>query len=556
MAAEALARSARHSHPPFRAPDTTLRSLVSAAALAAIVPFVVMRATSDYGIPIGVFYDDATYVDLANSLAAGRGYRHGTLPGTPSAIHFPPLYPLWLALWSSLGALGGVRDPGVWLKLGNTLLIALASGLWMLWGTLRLRLSPWYAAIIASTSVLALPVRPYTSVLLSEPLAWVTLALVFLAARDQRLWSPIPKASEANPHLLSGVIAGRWLGSPSLTSMALGGLLPLVRTALIPYAFVLALAMALNRDATRGRRVAGVVLALAPSILWMLWVAVHANEIPAAWNGNYGSYLTLWLSGWTSVEQLAILLAMQTILLMRVAASYWGFAAPFGLVCLLIGLVRLARSQGWAAVGTAGYVAIVMLWPLRPDRLIIGILPLLGLTAAAGGLRLASRSVPYSRLRWLLIAALTLPPVVCARGALAGYQSRDWQVVQRHVVALYAPLVAWADSVRPREPVVTPSDGLFALSTGVSAAPGIQWVPGRAFQGPAPAAPALAASLCAVGDGWIALPDTGDGITHALLTLRTDPGGDIELGPELPVGGLARVIRFSCSRSRRAPVAR
>src|SRR5260221_3554784 len=47
---------------------------------------------------VGVFHDDAMYVILARSIATGQGYRYLNLPGTPVASHFPPGYPLLLAL--------------------------------------------------------------------------------------------------------------------------------------------------------------------------------------------------------------------------------------------------------------------------------------------------------------------------------------------------------------------------------------------------------------------------------------------------------------------------
>src|SRR6185436_3223086 len=62
-------------------------ALTLAAALVAIDP-----------LPVGVFYDDAQYLILAKALASGDGYRFINLPGAPAATHFPPGYPLLLAL--------------------------------------------------------------------------------------------------------------------------------------------------------------------------------------------------------------------------------------------------------------------------------------------------------------------------------------------------------------------------------------------------------------------------------------------------------------------------
>src|SRR5688572_15691232 len=48
--------------------------------------------------PVGVFQDDGIYAILGKSLAMGEGYRYINLPGAPYAAHYPPGYPLFLAL--------------------------------------------------------------------------------------------------------------------------------------------------------------------------------------------------------------------------------------------------------------------------------------------------------------------------------------------------------------------------------------------------------------------------------------------------------------------------
>ena len=42
--------------------------------------------------------DDGAYWVIAKSLAQGDGYRLASLPGAPYAIHYPPLYPMYLSL--------------------------------------------------------------------------------------------------------------------------------------------------------------------------------------------------------------------------------------------------------------------------------------------------------------------------------------------------------------------------------------------------------------------------------------------------------------------------
>ena len=69
---------------------------------AAAVVLAVLALTRGAAMPVGVFYDDGIYVDLARALAAGSGYHHLALPGAPAGVHYPPLYPAWLVLWSVL----------------------------------------------------------------------------------------------------------------------------------------------------------------------------------------------------------------------------------------------------------------------------------------------------------------------------------------------------------------------------------------------------------------------------------------------------------------------
>ena len=51
---------------------------------------------------VGVFHDDGVYALLARSIASGEGFHHSHLAGAPAATHYPPLYPLLLAI--GLGA--------------------------------------------------------------------------------------------------------------------------------------------------------------------------------------------------------------------------------------------------------------------------------------------------------------------------------------------------------------------------------------------------------------------------------------------------------------------
>src|SRR5438445_6487267 len=86
---------------PSVAPRRMANSYRMPVVLAAIALVAGLIAVDT--MPIGGFYDDAFYVILGKSLATGHGYRNLNLPGAPFATHYPPGYPLLLALLWRIG---------------------------------------------------------------------------------------------------------------------------------------------------------------------------------------------------------------------------------------------------------------------------------------------------------------------------------------------------------------------------------------------------------------------------------------------------------------------
>src|SRR3989441_12933316 len=79
-------------------PSPAARAGLAAAGLAVLAGALTLNRNL-----VGVFYDDGVYAGLGWALGHGLGYVHPNLPGTPAAVHFPPLYPLLLApLFSAL----------------------------------------------------------------------------------------------------------------------------------------------------------------------------------------------------------------------------------------------------------------------------------------------------------------------------------------------------------------------------------------------------------------------------------------------------------------------
>src|SRR5690606_32694246 len=75
------------ARPGDRLVPLLLAALTASVAIWAIAPW-----------PVGVFQDDGIYTILGKALASGEGYRYPNLPGAPPATHYPPGYPLFLAL--------------------------------------------------------------------------------------------------------------------------------------------------------------------------------------------------------------------------------------------------------------------------------------------------------------------------------------------------------------------------------------------------------------------------------------------------------------------------
>jgi len=117
---------------------------------------------------VGIFYDDGLYAGLGWALAHGRGYVYPNLPGTPVAVHYPPLYPLLLAPLFGLLSVPAAALAG---KVLGVACAALANGL-IAWHAARLQLLgagtlSWLAAVVVATAALAIPSLTVLTVLLS-----------------------------------------------------------------------------------------------------------------------------------------------------------------------------------------------------------------------------------------------------------------------------------------------------------------------------------------------------------------------------------------------------
>jgi hypothetical protein len=123
-------------------------------------------------------------VVLAKSLATGHGYRNLNLPGTPFATHYPPGYPLFLALLWRIGP----AFPGnvVLFKLANVVFLAVAAAFAYRLGHERMRLGVGAALVAVIAGTASTPALYLSSMVLSETM-FLALAIPFLLWAEARL---------------------------------------------------------------------------------------------------------------------------------------------------------------------------------------------------------------------------------------------------------------------------------------------------------------------------------------------------------------------------------
>ena len=353
-----------------------------AASVALVAALLTMTAD-----PIGGFNDDGIYLLVAKALAAGQGYVYPQLPGTPPAIHYPPVWPMLLALVWKVGP-AFPANVG-WLKLINPVVIAVAAALAVTLGRRLLGL-PWWVALAGVVgATVSVPVLLLTNLLLSEPLFLLLLApALFVTERLVR--------------------DGGWRRAAG--AGALVALLVLVRTlgGVVLVAAVLLLA--------RERRWRDLVVFLAVSTVlllpWQIFVWRASAAFPDELRGSYGPYLEWMVDGYRA-GGLPFFVAVVAKNLEATWEMIGVFTSPFSaglfrdltsaiaVVLFVSGLIASAR-RGQApvmALALTGYLAIVIAWPFWVDRFYWVLWPLLVLVALAGAQALAVRLGAQGRRR-------------------------------------------------------------------------------------------------------------------------------------------------------------
>jgi hypothetical protein len=411
-----------------------------------------------------VFYDDGIYLALARSLAEGHGYRLLYLPGQPAAVHYPLLYPLWLAalwkVWPAFPANVAV------FKAGNAVLMGLFAALLSLYLRGRLTSRVWVPALLVAAAATALPLVTVATALFAEPLFLVLLVAACWAGDAARAAPERRRAFLLA--LLAGLLAGAATLARSVGVAAIAGV-------------ALALLVARRPRASMIAAVGGVAC-LAP---WLLWVAQHRAGVDPAIVANYGTYGDLLAqAGWGAVSPMNLLDLVKPMGAVALAPFhgwlrfYVGVPALVVLVAGFVPLLMRAPALGWTLLT---YLAIVFVWPYGPDRFLWAAWPFLGIAFFAGAHRLWKRvGTAPPRLaalgRWCVAAVAAL--VVAGYGyyQVRGYARGDVARLQNGISATLSQVLPWIRQETPANAVIAGEDeAAIWLYTGRRAVPSYVW---------------------------------------------------------------------------------
>jgi len=431
---------------------------VLVAAIALAIAFVAIP-----NWPAGVFEDDGIYVILGKALAGGEGYRYLNLPGAPFATHYPPGYPLFLALLWKISP-QFPQNVAVF-TFANAGFLALAAFGTFRFGRDRLRLSTLGAATVAVAGTVSVPALIFGVFVLSEPMFMA--ALIFLLIYAERV------ADEAD-----------WR-SALFVGLA-GGALAMIRTTgmfVVP-AFALVL-LTRRKFGPAACAVVGGAVFLVP---WHVWVAAHGSEIAPVLLGKYGPY-DAWLGNamrehglpfvWdVIVRNMRALYGMVWVMFTGSETSPSVLRPPAAIVAttlVAIGAWRLARRAPVTIWFLAAYMALVVVWPFEPTRFVWALLPLFCAMLALGiGFVAGRRPVAVSLrvARYAALAACAVLVVGFAWYNVNGVRQKWVDSVPRAIAGRATPVVEWVRrSTRPTDIIATEDDPLIYLYTGRRAIP-------------------------------------------------------------------------------------
>lgn len=404
---------------------------------------------------LGIHHDDGIYLGTARLLAEGMGYRIASLPGQPAQTRYPPVLPLYLVPAWRLGPAFPANLPLVMLQVW--LLVPALGWLLMAWYR-KAGFGGWQPPVMTALVL----VSPYTVMLgVSVMTELLGCGLVFgalLAARSRHWWGI--------------ALAGGLAGCAFLT-----------RTALLPLAPALAVALALEKRYRHALLVAA--LPALAFLGWNLWVRAHIEPQPSAAALFYTSYAGLYQQGvaggllpvvlWKNLTYMPVAAGGLFLFLPQNSVPTY-YAAGLLALWAMVGAVRLFRRpecRAWVLFGvfTMGGLAVYNFPP--HERLLYPVFPLL----AAGLVREAARLAAILRQAFSRQKALA---VAMGSVLLALLGSLPWSIVatlttefpslmaqQRDRAAQRRPLFEW---IRARTPpgatFLSYDDPLIWLYTG------------------------------------------------------------------------------------------
>ncbi len=374
------------------------------AALAMLVA-ALATMTSD---PIGVFNDDGIYLLTARALAEGQGYVYPHLPGSPPAIHYPPLWPALLAVvWKVAPAFPASVG---WFKLLNPLILAGTAAALTLFAQRSLGLGARTALAVTLLGMISVPVLVLGNLLLSEPL-FLLLAVLTLPVSERLLREGGVRTAAAAAALAALLVLARTLGGVVVVSVLL---------------------LLLRGRRWREAGVYGVIVTLL-LLPWQWFVWRSTPGFPDELRGLYGPYLEWVVAGYREgglpflravlAKNLAAAWAMLGVLVSPFIGGVARAAAGvLALTALAGGAVALWRADRVrvTVLALAGYLGIALVWPFWVDRFLWVVWPLLVAIGAAGVVAaLAARIPEATASRRTLAAGGALAAVVLTAGLVA-----------------------------------------------------------------------------------------------------------------------------------------
>ncbi|HET7631670.1 MAG TPA: hypothetical protein VFK16_05055 [Gemmatimonadaceae bacterium] len=392
------------------------RIVIPAETTVAIIALLVGLLTLT-PLPVGGFYDDGLYVILAKALATGQGYHFLNLPGAPAAVHYPPGYPMLLALLWKLAP----EFPGnvMWFKVVNVLLLGVIAWVTCRYAVRVLALPAGVAVVATLLGTITIPILVLTAMVVSEPL-FLALAIPALILGEE--------AARRRPGRREAV----WLG-------VLSGVVVLVRSVGILLPIAVLVVWCTRRHWRAAAWYAGATLLVVSP--WLLWTGLHAGDVPAVLRGTYGSYAGWFLGGLhegglpflvATIRTNAHTLVLGTATSFRFAVgTAWTLLTEAALVLLfLYGAWRVRRRAPVTLLFLGLYLSLVLAWPAEPLRFVWGVWPLLMalLLVPLEVVRLPDVRRPL-RIAVAVLALVLVPGVV--RYNARGFRGNWWENIPR-----------------------------------------------------------------------------------------------------------------------------